>query len=136
MSHPSLGGFSMASDLANLPNQVLVVPMWRPLASAFSLIHRNGDNPRGKVLATCSILLALLLPVCLVLSLLAKPLVQVALGAKWAPSADYLGYLVLLIIPVFIGPVTSSLLMAQGRTSSTGGSILPRWWSSCRPQWC
>jgi PST family polysaccharide transporter len=35
------------------------------------------------VLATCSILLALLLPVCLVLSLLAKPLVQVALGAKW-----------------------------------------------------
>jgi PST family polysaccharide transporter len=31
---------------ANLPNQVLVVPMWRPLASAFSLIHQWRQSAR------------------------------------------------------------------------------------------
>jgi len=121
VSPASLGAFSMASDLANLPNQIILVPLWRPLMSAFSVINRQGELARGKVLAICAILMALLVPVCILASLLARPLVIMALGQKWAVSADYLQYLVLLIIPVFVTPVTTALLMAQGRTRLT-------WW--------
>jgi len=121
VSPASLGAFSMASDLANLPNQIILVPLWRPLMSAFSVINRKGEAPRDKVLATCAILIALLLPVCILASLLARPLVIMVLGQKWAVSADYLQYLVVLIIPVFVTPVTSALLMAKGRTRLT-------WW--------
>jgi len=111
-SHGALGAFSLAGDLAAIPDQVLIKSLVRPLVSAFSLVRQDLTRLREAYSkATCTIL-AMGLPLVLGLGLLADPVVRLMLGGRWLVAVPYLQWLALSFIPaLFVAPL-SSLAMA------------------------
>jgi lipopolysaccharide exporter len=111
----SLGQFTMASDLSGLPFQALVLPMFRPLTSAYAQIQHQGGDLGAKFLQSCQWILALTLPVSVGLAMLAEPALRFALGEKWVGAAVWLQGLALIVpLSLFTVPF-GAVAMAQGR---------------------
>lgn len=107
----ALGSFTMASDLSSLPYQALVVPMFRPLTSAFAMIRRENGNLPDRFASTCGVILALILPISLSLSMLAEPAVRLALGPKWQVAVPLLRILALTIpLSIFAIPFSAAMI--------------------------
>lgn len=119
VSKAELGSFSLAGDLAAVPEQALIKPTGRPLLSAFAALRGDMDRLRFAYSRVVTMLLAGCLPVVLGLSLLAEPVVRFALGPKWQASWPMLQWLVLTLIPVLLTAPLGSLAMALGRTEAT-----------------
>ena len=73
VSKAELGSFSLAGDLAAVPEQALIKPTGRPLLSAFAALRGDMDRLRFAYSRVVTMLLAGCLPVVLGLSLLAEP---------------------------------------------------------------
>ena len=107
-SHGALGAFSLASDLSAMPDQILVKSLLRPLVSAFSLVRHDLPRLREAYAKATFTILVVGLPVMLTLSLLADPIVRVALGGRWLVAIPTLQWLALSFIPpMFVAPLTS-----------------------------
>ncbi len=111
-----LGRYSLASDLASLPETALVVPVGRPLMAAFALIRDDVARQRLAYAKASSTIVLLALPVCLGLSLLADPIVRLLLGGKWLAAIPLLRWLALASVPMMIVAPFAGLAMAVGRT--------------------
>jgi O-antigen/teichoic acid export membrane protein len=110
-----LGSYSLANDLAFIPEQALIKPIVRPLLSAFSLIGDDQDRLRSAYRKASGSIFAVGLPLMLGLGLLADPAVHFILGKKWIAAIPTLQWLSLTLIPpLFISPFPS-LAMAKGR---------------------
>jgi O-antigen/teichoic acid export membrane protein len=113
--HATLGRYTMASDLAGVPIQAIVVPLGNPLLAAYSM--RKDDHHSvlaASYLKASNAILAVGGPILLGLSLLASPLVQLVLGPTWAQTGDVLQWLAL--ISVFGLPVyhVGGLALSRG----------------------
>jgi O-antigen/teichoic acid export membrane protein len=111
----ALGVFSMASDLANLPDQALLKPTMRTLLPA--LTHKR-DNRAGLIdayLALTCCICAMVAPVAIALSVLAEPIVRLVLGEKWLGVAPCLAVLAPLLLITSVYNPLASLAMAIGR---------------------
>jgi O-antigen/teichoic acid export membrane protein len=116
VSKTELGAFSLAGDLAAIPEQALVSPISRSLLAAFAAVGQERDRLADAYSRAATAMLTIGLPVMLGLSLLAEPAVRLALGPKWQMSVPMLQWLALtLIAPLFTSPL-KSLAMAVGRT--------------------
>ncbi|WP_338468409.1 lipopolysaccharide biosynthesis protein [Novosphingobium sp. ZN18A2] len=111
-----LGLYSMANDLSYLPEQSIIVPIKRPLLSAFAAIGNDRERVAEVYLRTSALLLAAGLPPIAGLSVLAEPAVRLALGAKWLPAVPILQWLaVTMIAPLFVSAL-GPLALALGQT--------------------
>lgn len=111
----ALGVFSMATDLANLPDQALLKPTMRTLLPA--LTHKRSDRAgltQAYLALTCCIC-AMIAPVVIALSTLAEPVVRLVLGERWLGVAPCLAVLAPLLLITSIYNPLASLAMAIGR---------------------
>ena len=93
----TLGRFSVAKDLSDIPSQALIAPLAGPLMAAFA--NKTSSYERG--LAYCkasNAVLALTGPVLITLGLLAGPLITIVFGANWLEAAPYLTALTLIAL--------------------------------------
>jgi len=118
VSRQDLGRFSMASNLASLPTQVIIVQLLNPLTVAFSLIHDNPARLKDAYRASAAMIVCVGLPVLIGLGLVADPLIRLVLGEKWTVISPTVSFMALSIIPsLFVSPL-SPLLMALNRTQA------------------
>ncbi|NEW97918.1 lipopolysaccharide biosynthesis protein [Rhodopseudomonas sp. BR0G17] len=118
VSRQDLGRFSMASNLASLPTQVIIVQLLNPLTVAFSLIHDNPARLKDAYRASAAMIVCIGLPVLIGLGLVADPLIRLVLGEKWTVISPIVSFMALSIIPsLFVSPL-SPLLMALNRTQA------------------
>jgi O-antigen/teichoic acid export membrane protein len=111
-----LGRFSMASNLANLPTQVVIAQVVAPLMAAFS--HIRNDRPRlAAAYRTSAITMATIgVPAMIGLSMIAEPAVRLVLGRQWLEAVPILRWLSIAMLPSFFVSALGPLSMALGRT--------------------
>jgi PST family polysaccharide transporter len=111
-----LGRFSMANNLANLPQQIVVVQSVTPLVVAFS--HIAGERQRlANAYTTSTVTMAAIgLPIMVALSMLAEPVVDVVLGRHWLGASAMLRWLSVAAIPSLFVSALPPLTLALGRT--------------------
>lgn len=118
VSRQDLGRFSMASNLASLPTQVIIVQLLNPLTVAFSLIRDNPTRLKDAYRASAAMIVCVGLPVLIGLGLVADPLIRLVLGEKWTVISPIVAFMALSIIPsLFVSPL-SPLLMSLNRTQA------------------
>lgn len=102
-----LGRFSMATNLAVLPTQVLIGQITSPLAVAFSSVRNDFERLKHAYHKSTVSIAAIGLPAMVWISFNAEPIVRLVLGQKWVSAAPILTWLSLTTIPpLFSGPLT------------------------------
>jgi O-antigen/teichoic acid export membrane protein len=93
----TFGRFTMASNLADVPQQALAQPIVRPLVAGFATA--SNDQARNTAYLNASFFITLTIaPIFMGLGILADPLVPLLLGEKWSHAASFLCYLCLINI--------------------------------------
>ncbi len=110
-----LGEFSLANDLAYVPEQALIKPIVRPLMSAFAAVKGDITRLRAGYEKAAATILMIGLPMMVGLSVLADPAVRLVLGGKWLRAIPLLQFLPLTLIPALAVSPMPSLAMALGR---------------------
>ena len=108
-----LGAFTMASDLATLPERTLIRALARPIMAAFALISDDVVRLRDAYAKTTAAVMMVGLPPMLALGLLAAPAIQCVLGGRWLVAVPLLGWLAFSSIPPLftagLGPLVVTL---------------------------
>jgi PST family polysaccharide transporter len=111
-----LGQYSVGSDLAALPTNAPLMPVMQSLYAAFTKLSGDLDRLRSAYMRSQCILLALALPISISVSVLADPIIKIALGSTWAPAS----MVVQILAPVFafqmLTAPAQSVAMALGQT--------------------
>lgn len=116
ISRPELGRFSMASNLAILPTQVIVLQVLNPLMIAFSLIRNDSRRLAAAYRNSATTVVAVGLPMMVGMSLIAEPMIRLILGGQWLEAAPILRLLALAVVPsLFVAPL-APLSMTLGKT--------------------
>lgn len=84
------GLYAVSLDIASLPNQAILSPVWRTLVPGFAMVAADADRlARACRKATAAVLL-IGAPIFTGLALLAAPAVEIVLGAAWRDAASML----------------------------------------------
>ncbi len=111
-----LGRFSMADNLANVPNQVIITQVASPLVVAFSHIREDAQRMARAYLNSVASIVAVGVPAMVGLGMLAEPVVRLVLGKQWLETAPILQWLSIALIPYFFIAPMPPLFMAMNRT--------------------
>lgn len=111
----TFGRFTSADNLIGMPLQAIIVPLSKPLYTAFVATRARGDTARVYLKAYAGIfsLVGLIL---LMIAILAHPIVQLILGPKWLETAPILSWLALTAIAMLPSVVLPPLAMALNQT--------------------
>jgi O-antigen/teichoic acid export membrane protein len=94
MLHPAdLGYYVLALCLASWPVTVLSQPVRDAAPVAFARFRRGPQIVGSAFMSSANLLAALTLPVCVLISSLAAPLINLVYGPGWAPAAPVLVWL-------------------------------------------
>lgn len=108
----TFGAFSVADNLAGIPQQTFVGPLMRPLMAAFSNVEEHGKLVAAYLKATSAITLVAA-PVLLIIAFLAEPIVRVTVGENWSLAAPILRWLCvvsLIGLPLTMMPALAMVL--------------------------
>lgn len=101
-----LGRFSMASNLAALPTQILIGQTISPLAVAFSSVRDDLERLKAAYHKSAITIATIGLPAMVWICMNAEPVIRLILGQKWVSAAPILAWLSLAMIPpLFAGPL-------------------------------
>ncbi|WP_283139119.1 oligosaccharide flippase family protein [Rhizohabitans arisaemae] len=89
----ALGFYLYAFNLSSWPVNILSQPVRQVAPAAFARLQHDPPAMRRSFTASTGLLAAVTLPICLVLTGAAEPLVRFLYGAAWAPAADALVWL-------------------------------------------
>lgn len=89
----ALGFYVLAFNLSSWPVSVFSRPVRDVSPAAFARLQDDPPALQSALVSSVGLLTAVTLPVCLVLSGAAEPIVAVAYGPAWAPAAAALGWL-------------------------------------------
>jgi O-antigen/teichoic acid export membrane protein len=92
----ALGFYVLAFNVSNWPVNIFSRPVREVSPAAFARLQGDPPALRSAFLSSVGLLTAITLPVCLVLTGAAGPIVRVVYGPEWAPAAAALGWLGLL----------------------------------------
>ena len=92
----ALGYYLLAFNLSSWPVNVFSVPVRTVSLAGFSRLLGDQASMRASFSRSLGWLMAVTLPVCVLLSVLATPVVRFVYGSKWAPAAGTLVFLALL----------------------------------------
>ena len=109
------GMFAFGTDLAAMPITELVVPMSRAAFSGFSVARHEGEASGETYLRVVSLVAVVTLPLGVGLSLLADPLVRLALGIGWIETVPLISIVSLLSSFAVYGYLGWTLFFAHGR---------------------
>lgn len=110
-----VGMFTIGSDLAGLPVSELVAPASRAAFSGFSAGRREGVAAAETYINVVSVLAAVTLPAGIGLSMVADPLVRLALGPSWLESVPMIELLGLHAAIAVYGYLGWTLFFSYGR---------------------
>jgi PST family polysaccharide transporter len=110
------GRFAMATNLANLPAQVVNVQVVTPLVAAFSHIREDRRRLAAAYRTSAATMVAIGVPAMLGLGMIAEPVVRLFLGQQWLEAVPILRWLSIATIPYFFVSALAPLSMALGRT--------------------
>jgi O-antigen/teichoic acid export membrane protein len=111
-----LGYFTIASTLAFLPFQVVITQVARPVVAGLAKLQHDPQRLASAYSLGSNTLITLCMPVMVGLSILADPIVLLALGPKWEQTAYVLRWLSLATIPALFVAPAGALAMALNRT--------------------
>jgi len=111
----TFGRFTSADSLISIPVQAIVLPITRPLFSAFVAVRDNGGIGRVYLKASVGIF-SIVGPVLLMIAMLSEPVVQLILGPKWTATAPILTWLAFAALALLPSVVLPALAMALNRT--------------------
>jgi O-antigen/teichoic acid export membrane protein len=109
------GFYTMAFNLSSWPVSVFAVAVWRVSVPAFSRLQDDPERLRNAFLRAFGLLMAVTLPVCVMLSALALPLIRFVYGEKWSAAALALTVLAALGALRVAMQLMTDLLVAVGR---------------------
>jgi O-antigen/teichoic acid export membrane protein len=89
----ALGYYVLAFNLSSWPVNVLSQPVRQVSPAAFARLQHNPSALRSAFISSVGLLTAVTLPVCLVLTGAAEPIISLVYGASWTPAAMALGWL-------------------------------------------
>jgi len=112
----TFGRFTSADNLIGTLIQAVIMPITRPLFSAFIAVRQTGDIQRVYLTASAGIFTAVG-PIFLMLAMLSHPVVRLMLGPKWDETAPILTWLAFSAIGYLTASTLPSLAMATNRTS-------------------
>jgi PST family polysaccharide transporter len=92
----ALGFYVLAFNLSNWPVNVFSQPVREVSPAAFARLQGDPPALRSAFVASVALLTAVTVPVCLVLTGAAEPLISVVYGPEWTPAANALLWLGLL----------------------------------------
>ncbi len=131
LSTAALGLYSVALNLASLPLQKSMQVVNQVAFSAIAKLKNSGQPVQQELLKGLHALNLLALPGCLLLALLAEPLVVLLIGAKWAAAAPAL-QLIALAVPVRLcSAILATALIATGHAGTdfkntlSGAVVMP-----------
>jgi O-antigen/teichoic acid export membrane protein len=110
----TVGVFSLGVEIGSLPTTELVLPLCRALFSGFAEANRTGLSTANVYVRVVSAALLLTLPAAIGISLLADPLVRLALGSQWLGAVPLVWILALPGAVTIISSVSAAALNAQG----------------------
>ena len=112
----ALGFYTLAFNLSSWPVSVFSLAVRRVALAAFARIADDRQALADGVARSVALLLAVTLPVCTMLALLAEPLIKVVYGDKWAPAAQVLQWLAVLGAARVMAELGYDLLVALARS--------------------
>ncbi len=110
----SVGLYSVAFRLANLPNSVIGVIVTRPMFALYSTLQHDRPAVRGAYVRTLQRLALLSLPATVGLAVAAEPIVRVLLGDKWLDAVPALRILAIYALVKPFGSVSAEALKGIG----------------------
>lgn len=118
VSRIELGNFSMASNLAFLPFQILFVQIIRPVMAAFALVNHDVRRLAAAYQVASTSTLTLGIPIMVGMSIFAEPITRIVLGDQWIGAAPALRWISLSIVPtMFVTPLAPLAMSLNGKSS-------------------
>lgn len=114
----ALGFYVLAFNISGWPVGLISQAARRVALAGFSRLAANHGQLEDGFLRAFVLLLGLALPTCLLLSLLAMPLIHVVYGSRWDPAVVPLQLLSVLAAIRVVAYLVEDLLMAVGRSRS------------------
>jgi O-antigen/teichoic acid export membrane protein len=122
----AFGQYSMARQMAEIPFQALVAPLYRPAMAALA----SSGAAAKRYLQLSRSLTLLMAPVLALPVVWSEPLVRLALGPGWTPAAEWLRWIcavAFLGLPaLLIGPLTMTLDRTRWMAVLTSIELLVR----------
>ena len=113
---PALGVYSVGDNLASMPTREATTPLAQTLFPGFARMIDEPDRLREAYQRAQAFLCAVALPVGFGFALLARPIVLVALGAKWLPAVLVIQLLAGIFAIQTLSSALQPLAMAMGET--------------------
>jgi O-antigen/teichoic acid export membrane protein len=108
-----VGIYTVGAEVAAIPTSELVEPLCRASFAGFSAAHREGHSVTETFLRLIGVAVLVTLPAGVGLSLVAAPLVRVALGPEWDAAVPVVRLLGLAGVMMVFGQISLNLLSAQ-----------------------
>jgi lipopolysaccharide exporter len=110
-----LGTYNVASELALLPNAVIIAPLSRALIPGYSKLLDEQERLTSAFLNVLAMISMIAFPACLGLIAVAGDFVVVMLGDKWIAAIPVLRWLALFCVIVALASMAGNFLVALGR---------------------
>jgi PST family polysaccharide transporter len=112
----ALGFFTLAFNLSSWPVNMFSMAVRRVAMPAFAQLADDRERLQDSFARSVALLMAVTLPVCTLLAVLALPVVRVVYGGRWAEAADALRWLAVLGSARIVAELAYDLLVAAGRS--------------------
>ncbi len=111
----ALGLYVMAFNLSSWPVSLFTEAVSRVSVAGFARLQGDMDALRAAFTRSLTLLMAAAAPVCILIAVLAEPLVRFVYGNRWAPAAEALRFLVVLGLVRVAFHLGYDVLVAVGR---------------------
>lgn len=112
----ALGYYTMSFQISRMPENLVVGPLYTVLFPTISRLRDDPDAIARNVINALRQMCLLCAPALAGVSLVAAPLVDVALGHKWSAAAPVLAWLPVAGFSLCLGGLTTGILFGTGRT--------------------
>ncbi len=110
----ALGVYSIGTLLTTRVTDVIAMPASRSLFAAFSQIQADRERVQRAFLSSMALMAALVVPVVIVLTWFAEPVVLVLLGPQWSGAVIAVQWLAAIIISTIVFTPMQAMLMGLG----------------------
>jgi O-antigen/teichoic acid export membrane protein len=109
-----LGLYVLAFNLSSWPVNLLSIPAARVSVPAFARLQNDPPRMRRAFIRSLGLMFAAAVPICVLLAVLALPVIRVVYGTKWAGAAPALAFLAVLGLARVALQLCFDLLIAAG----------------------
>lgn len=120
-----LGQYTICNDMTNLPNQALILPITRPLATVIYTKSAHIQGLQASYLLASSVVATFIAPIYVGLFFLSEPAIQLLLGQNWDGAEHIAAILALAFLPGLpAGPWRSVALAREKSHWLTAAALL------------